>query len=133
VSDSTSTKFTASDGRRFAFSVGAAFLLLAGVLWWRDKGTPAEVLAAIGAILYAAGAIAPSRLGPIYRGWMAIALAISKVTTPIFMTVVYFGVITPSGWIMRLLGKQPLRHAADAGSFWRPPTGGGSSDLRRQF
>ena len=130
---SSSTEFTASDGRRFAFPVGIAFLVLAGVLLWRDRETAFQVLTGIGGTLLVAGVLVPGRLGPIYRAWMRMALAISKVTTPVFMAVVYYVVLTPSGLLMRLFGRQPIVHRPENGSFWRSTAGRPPGDLRRQF
>jgi hypothetical protein len=134
-SSSTESKgaFTASDGRRFAFPVGTAFLALTGILWWRDHAVPMWITAALGAALFAAGIVAPSALGPTYRAWMRLALVISKVTTPIFMGIVYFVVFTLSGWIMRAFGKRPIVHLAETGSYWRAPIRRENKDLRRQF
>jgi len=133
VKSSSSTDFTARDGRRFAFPVGTAFLLLAGVLWWRDRLTLAWIGAGLAAALLLAGLVLPARLGPVYRAWMGLAHAISKVTTPIFMGVVYYLVLTPFGWAMRAVGKNPLVHKVENGGFWRPANPGPKKDLRRQF
>ncbi|MDX1647958.1 MAG: hypothetical protein R3304_12500, partial [Longimicrobiales bacterium] len=81
--NSNSTEFSAADGRKFAFPVGIAFLLLAGLLLWRDKDTLWRIAAALGGTLILAGALVPGRLGPVYRGWMKMALAVSRVTTPV--------------------------------------------------
>jgi hypothetical protein len=61
------------------------------------------------------------------------AHAISKVTTPIFMGVVYFVVIPPGGVVRRLFGANSLRAAQGQASGWidRRPTPRG--DLTRQF
>lgn len=133
MKNSSSTEFTRSDGRRFAFPVGAAFLALAAVLWWREHETPMRITGGLGVALLVAGVLVPGRLGPIYRGWMRMALAISKVTTPIFMGVVYFAVFAPAGWVMRAFGKRPIVHRPERGSFWRPATRRDVKDLRRQF
>ena len=129
-----SARLTPREGRRFAFPVGAAFLVLAAIVWWRNPaGVPWRVLAGLGVGLLAAGAAIPGRLGPVYRGWMAFAHLLSRVTTPVFLSVVYFLVITPVGLLMRALGKRPLRHGEDRGGFWHPPASGGRSDLTHQF
>jgi hypothetical protein len=112
--------------------VGTAFLVLAGILLWRDRLALAWIGAGLAGALYLAGLVLPARLGPVYRAWMRMALAISKVTTPIFMGVVYFVVITPFGLAMRLFGKRPIVHGVEGGGFWRPANPG-PKDLRRQF
>jgi hypothetical protein len=66
----------------------------------------------------AAGAIVPAKLGPVYHAWMRLAHAISKVTAPIFMGIVYFIVIFPVGLGMRLLGRNPIRHQPTGESYW---------------
>lgn len=131
--NSNSTEFTASDGRKFAFPVGIAFLLLAGLLFWREKETLYRIAGGLGGVLIVAGVVMPAYLGPVYRGWMKMALAISKLTTPIFMGVVYFLVMTPTGLIMRAFGKKPIRHAERNGSFWQSTDGRPRGGLRRQF
>lgn len=132
MTNSSSTDFSAADGRRFAFPVGIAFLLLSGVLLWREKETAFPIIAGVGVVLLVAGAIVPARLGPLYRAWMRMALAISRVTTPIFLGVVYFAVLTPTGLVMRLVGKRPIVHALEDQSYWRRTTST-RSDLNRQF
>lgn len=133
-SSSTSAgPFTARDGRKFAFPVGTAFFVLMGITIWRDHPTLMWVFGGLGSALYLAGLVAPGRLGPVYRGWMKIALAISKVTTPIFLGIVYYLLLTPTGLIMRLLGKRPIVHQPQQQSYWRRGRTSTRSDLRRQF
>jgi hypothetical protein len=123
---------TPAEGRKFAWTVGTAFLALAGLFWWRDRPTVAVVLGALGGLLWLAGLAIPGRLGPVYRGWMGLAHAISKVTTPIFMGIVFFIIIAPVGLLMRLVGRNPIRHRLMQGSYWyarTEPRGG----LTNQF
>lgn len=133
MTNSNSTEFTASEGRKFAFPVGAAFLALSGILFWRDKAMAFQVTMALGTALWVLGLIIPRHLGPVYRGWMKMALMISKVTTPIFMGVVYFVVLTPTGFVMKALGRRPMRHSGDGGTFWHANAERPKSDIRRQF
>ena len=132
MKSSSSTEFTASEGRRFAFPVATAFVLLAVVLWWRDRPSLGWAAVSLATALALAGATAPGRLGPVYRAWMGLAHAISRITTPIFMGVVYFVVLTLFGTAMRLFGRTPIVHRPEDGSFWRT-TDGEEKDLRRQF
>lgn len=121
--------------RKFGLTLGVAFLVLGGVSWWRDHLPVAAVLGSIGGLLALAGILVPTWLAPVERGWMAFAHAISKVTTPIFMGIVYFLVVTPIGLISRALGKNPLdMHDSDS-SFWIPrdTDPGQTNDMRRQF
>jgi len=111
-------RLTAREGRKFALPVGIAFLIFGSIAWWRDHHAVAPVFGGLGMLLLVAGVLVPARLGPVFRSWMGLARAISKVTTPIFMGIVYFIVILPIGLGMRLLGRNPIRHSPIDGSYW---------------
>ena len=125
---------SAAAGRKFAFTVGAAFLVLGAIVWWRGSETVAIALTALGALLGVLGVSVPDRLGPLERAWMDLAHLISKVTTPIFMGVVFFLVITPIALLMRLFGKAPMRPRHGSATYWvaRDPSAT-RGDLTRQF
>jgi uncharacterized membrane protein len=124
-----------SENRQFAVTVGGAFALLAGVLAWKDHGKWAMVAAALAAALATLAVVAEGALSPIRAPWMKAAHAMSRVTTPIVLGVVYFFVITPIGLIMRAGGHNPLKHRPVNGSMWktREPRRGGRRDMTRQF
>ena len=112
------TRLTAAEGRKFGLTVGIAFLVLAGLTLWRGKETTPIVLGVLGAAFVLAALAIPTRLGPVQRGWMGGAHLISKVTTPIFLSVIYFVVITPAGFMMRLFGRKPLEPPHDGTTYW---------------
>lgn len=125
-------RLTPREGRTFAFTVGAAFLVFAGIAWWREHPTMFKVLAGLGGALVLAGAAIPGQLGPVYRAWMGLAHLISKVTTPIFMGIIYFVVLTPAGILRRTLAKNPLTAARTPETVWVKRTEA-AGDLERQF
>lgn len=132
--ESRSAEFTAREGRRFAFPVGAAFLGIGALVLWRGHATPALALGVLGAALLSAGLVVPAHLGPVHRGWMATARAISRVTTPVVLAIFWFLLLTPFALLLRVFGRRPLDHAPDASTYWVPrPQGARRSDLRRQF
>ena len=125
---------TAAQGRRFGLTVGIAFLVIAAIVLWREHYRTATVFGALGALLALAGLLVPTRLGPVERSWMQFAHAISKVTTPIVMGIMYLVVMTPFGIGRRLFGGNPLEHQPDEQGFWRArPTERRRSNLSRQF
>ena len=126
-------RLTAREGRRFAFTVGIAFLVLAALSAWRGHHLPPRILGGIGAALLLAGVVVPGRLSRVYRAWMGLASAISKVTAPIVVGAMYFIVLSPIGTLMRLFGRNPLRQRERDGGFWVPAPSGGRSNLENQF
>ncbi len=123
-----------AEGRRFGLLVGGAFLVLGAVSRWRGHDIAPQVFWAAGGTLAAAGLLIPGYLGPVHRWWMRVGVALSKVTTPIFMGLIYFGVFTPIGFIRRVFGHSDLVRAP-GNSFWisREAGAGRRSDLQRHF
>jgi hypothetical protein len=110
--------------RRFALSTGGIVASLFGLAlpYLFGLGYPLWpwVLAAV---LGAWGLIAPASLNPVYRGWMRFGLLLNRVVSPIVLGIVFFVVLTPMGWLMRLAGRNPLAHGKEAGpSTFRVPS-----------
>ena len=126
-------RLTPQEGRRFGLTVGSAFLLLAALFWWRERPTLMLLAGIVGIMLVLGGLLVPGSLGPVYRGWMRMALAMSKVTTPIFLGIVYFAVLTPIGMLRRALSHQPLQHELQDGGYWVGRDEPRRSNLTRQF
>ena len=126
-------RLSARDGKRFGLLVGGAFLALGGLLWWRGHAAAAWAGFGLGTLLIVAGLTIPGRLGPVHRGWMRASLAMSKVTTPVFMSVLYFIVLTPAGMFMRLLGRNPLTRDPTRTTFWAARQNGPRSDMEHPF
>ena len=126
-------RLTPAEGRKFGLSVGAAFSLIGGVFWWRGHQTAAIVLWSIGGALILSGLLIPGRLGPVHFAWMGMAHAISKVTTPIFMSIVFFLVLTPAGVIRRIVGRNPLHQRRTNTGYWIAREESGRGDITRQF
>ena len=128
-------RLTAAEGRKFGLTVGIAFGVLGGFLLWRGKETLSTVLLALGGTLVLAGLVVPTMLGPVERAWMRLAHLISKVTTPIFMGIVYFVVMTPMGLIRRRMGSPIVPRATRPDTRWdaRTPDDFAPAQMEHQF
>lgn len=107
--------------REFALLTGAILAFLFGLLfpWLFEAHFPVWPWV-IAAVLGSWGLVAPMSLQPVYRGWMKFGLLLSKITTPLILGIVFYGLIFPMGLIMRLSGKDPMTRRFDDSlkSYW---------------
>jgi polyferredoxin len=108
--------------RDFGLIVGGIFVLLSG--WWIYRGkfhAVSQVTLPLGALLVLLAIVFPRALVWPNKAWMALAEALSYVSTRIILAVVFFGIVTPIGFVKRLFGWDPLSRRAPASeSYWRP-------------
>ncbi len=100
--------------RNFGLVTGGILALLFGLFfpWLLEKSIPAWPWV-IAAVLGAWGLIAPTSLQPVYRAWMKLGLLLSKITTPIILGIVFYGMVMPMGLVMRLIGRDPMERRFD--------------------
>ncbi len=67
------------------------------------------------------GILAPTILRPIEKAWIRLGEIMGMVVTPIVMGVLFYGIITPMGLLMRALGRDLLDQKIDrnAKSYWK--------------
>ncbi len=127
---------TAAELRKFGLTVGTAFTLFGAISWWRGHELPPMVLATLAVLLVIPALVAPRVLGPVQHYWMAFATVLGHVNTRIILTVLYYLVITPIGFVMRFRRDPLNRSLTDAeGSVWikRPADATNPRTYERQF
>ncbi len=90
-------------------------------------------VAAAGVAIYYA---MPPLRRPVYLGWMYAAYPIGWAVSNLLLTVVFFGVFTPIGLLMRLMLRDPLaqKFERSASTYWSPHDPGTDPDRYfRQF
>jgi saxitoxin biosynthesis operon SxtJ-like protein len=128
-----------SSDRAFGCTVGT-ILMVIGVTKAFVSGTTSWFVCLIlssGALLLLLAIVAPSRLSTLNRLWSKVGTAIANVVNPIILALLFFLVVTPMAFVMRMFRKRPLRLAADrtAATYWieREPAASEASSMRRQF
>ena len=126
----------ASSDRAF----GLVFAALFGVIgvWPLAGGGAARWWALAVAVAFAVLAIvAPTLLRPANRLWQKLGRGINRVVGPVVTGLIFYTAVVPTGVIMRLLGKDPLRLGLDpdATSYWieRKPPGPAPDTMPYQF
>ena len=108
--------------REFGLIVGGVLILLSA--WWMYRGkfhNVAQITLPLGGVLVLLGLGFPRALVLPSKAWMALAEALSFVSTRIILAFVFFVIITPIGFVKRLFGWDPLhRRAAASDSYWKP-------------
>jgi hypothetical protein len=106
--------------RHFGYLVGGIFGLIG--LWplvWRHQDPRLWALA-LTVILVVPALVAPRILAPIYRVWMLLGEVLAWINTRIVLGVVFYGLVTPIGLAMRLMGRDPMRRQFErAGESYR--------------
>jgi hypothetical protein len=102
--------------RSFGLLVGGIFGIIG--LWpsiFRGQNPRLWAILFAGPLLLLA-VLLPKSLTPVYRIWMATGQALGWVNTRIILGVVFYGLLTPMGLAMRILGKDPLHRQFDPNS-----------------
>lgn len=99
--------------RSFGLLVGGVFALLA--VWPVVRhGLGVRIWALIpAAFLVVPALLAPPLLRPLYVVWMALGRILGWINTRIVLAIVFYGLITPIGSLLRLMGKDPMRRSFD--------------------
>ena len=119
------------EGRKFALTLAIAFAVIAAAAHWRGRDRLSAGAWALSVALLLSALLIPARLGPVERAWMKFGAALSRITSPIFLGVVYFVVFTPAGWLRRLFGSNPIMHKPVDNSYWKIRQPVSAEDRRR--
>ncbi len=106
--------------RKTALLVGAVLLVLGAWSLMRQHPLRAQVFSGLGAYLLLIGLAVPRLAVPFHRGWMKLARALGWINSRVLLGLLYYGVLTPAGVVMRLFGRDPLRRRTAAASYWVP-------------
>ena len=114
-----SARLSQAELKRFGFTVAVPLALLAGLGVWRGHTILPAVLGALAVALGGVALLAPGLLAPVQRVWMVGVHALGWLNTRVLLGLVYFVMMTPTGIVMRLVGRDPLnRRLRDRPSYW---------------
>jgi large-conductance mechanosensitive channel len=129
----------AGSNRAFGCTVGGILVAIGATKAFVAGGVPPipSLIFLGGAVLLLLAIVAPSRLSTLNKIWLNLGTAIAKIVNLIILALLFVLVVTPMALVLRILGKRPLRLAADraAATYWmeREPSTGEASNMRRQF
>ncbi|MGE5410023.1 MAG: SxtJ family membrane protein [Clostridiales bacterium] len=127
---------TKKDLRNFGLSVGGVLLFIGAILLLKSKPS-AQYFVIISLVLILPALFFPVVLKPLQKIWMALAIVIGWISTRIILSLLFYFVLTPIGFIMRLRGKDLLdeKIEKEKASYWsyREPKAYSSLDSEQQF
>ncbi len=126
----------ASSDRNFGLVFAAFFGLLGALGLWHGSGRW-PIWFGLAVVMLILALAAPRVLAPLNWVWMMFGLLLHAVISPIMLGVMFYGCITPIGYLMRLSGKDPLQltREPDAESYWirRIPPGPNAESFKDQY
>lgn len=112
-------KKTPAELRKYGLVMSAAVAAVSALLFLRGSGVWIYTASA-GVLFLLAALAAPRILAPVEKVWMLFAGVLGFVMTNVLLTLVFFLAVVPTGFIMRLAGKDPLSMSFDpeGDSYW---------------
>ena len=106
--------------RNFALISSGIIAVLFGLLlpWLRSHAFPSWPWVVAG-VLGGSGLFVPAVLGPVYRVWMRFGHVMGAINNRLIMGLLFFAIITPIGFVMRLFGWNPMRLGLTEGNSYR--------------
>lgn len=125
-----------SSDRSFGIVFAVVFLLIG--LWpLLDGGAVRWWSLAVAFVFAVLAAIRPGLLAPVNRLWLRLGLLLNRIVSPLVMALLFYLIITPLAFLMRLTGKDPLRlkYDPEVRSYWiaREPPGPSPESIKNQF
>ena len=122
--------------RKFGLTVGTVLLLVGIVLYLTGKSS-SVVFGGAGVLLILFGLILPNILKPLNKIWMILAVILGWFMSRLILFILFYIVITPIGFFLRIAGKDflNLRTDKNSDSYWekREKTVREKIDYERQF
>ena len=109
---SPKSKIKISSNRNFGLVFFIVFLIVG--LWPLTYENPIRIWSVIISLIFLIlGLINSKLLTPLNKLWLKFGMILGDIIVPIVMGVVFFLVITPIGFIMRIMGKDLLKKRYD--------------------
>lgn len=104
------TKATLSPDRfglqKFGMVISLMVVVLFGMLfpWWLGRVPPVYWPWWLSSFLMTWTVLSPMTLIHLYRPWMKLGRSLNRVTTPLILAILYYLVLTPTGYLLRCFG-----------------------------
>ena len=113
----TKSKTIIPSNRSFGLVFFIVFLIVA--LWPLKSGEDLRLWSLTLSIIFLILGIFNSKLlTPLNKLWIKFGMFLGLIVSPIVMGIVFFSVVTPIGFFMRIMGKDLLRLKSKKNTYW---------------
>lgn len=112
--------------RQFAGGLSVFCAVVGAIFYWKMQLPLAAVATwTAGGLMGVLGLVHPPLVRPLFLGSMYLTFPVGWVLAHLLMAVIYYGVITPIGLLMRRLRPDPLarQFESERSSYWEPHRG----------
>jgi hypothetical protein len=108
-----------AQARKTALVVACVLLAIAAWNLYRGRTTVVAIVGGAGGALLVVGLLLPALARRFHVFWMQVAAVLGYVNSRILLSLMYYGVFTPYGFVSRLAGRDPLRRrGATSETYW---------------
>jgi hypothetical protein len=88
--------------------------------YFSKTSTTVNIIYIVSFAVICIGFVIPQLLKPLYKVWMGFGNILGNINTKIIMSIIYFCIITPMAFFLRILGKDYLERKIDkkCESYW---------------
>ena len=106
--------------RNFGLLVSGIFFLLGLWIYYRSQSPLGIVFFVIGTLLLLFGLVSPNSLSQVFKIWMGLAFALGWLMSRVLLTILFYFVITPIGFVAKIVGKDflDINYKMKRESYW---------------
>ena len=104
-----SSEIKLPSNKKFGYFFSAIFLIVATYFLYTSSKAVGYVLVIIALFFFITTLIKAKLLLPLNKFWMQFGLLLGMIISPIVLGIIFFGLLTPYGVIMRIMGRDELR------------------------
>jgi len=106
--------------KEFGLTIGIVLVILGSLVAWRGKRELSQYILGPGALFITLALTLPGVLKPLQKIWMGFSVVMGFFVSRIILFILFYAVLTPMGFLTRLLGKDILDQKIDKSteSYW---------------